>query len=329
MLHFYFLKKLNLLKIINILKNFFSYLISSILKKHFYIGNPISISLEPTTSCNLMCRECITGQRKLSREKGNMQIDLFKKVIDETYKYLSHCFLYFQGEPFLNKEIIAFIKYASSKNIFTATSSNGHFFDNKTSEAIVRSGLDKLIISLDGTNQEVYEKYRVGGDFQKVVEGIENLNFYKKKYHSKKPFLVIQFLVLGTNEHQLGEIKKLSKKLKVDKLELKSVQISDFKKNNILLPKTKKFQRYRIVENELKFKSKLKNRCWRLWNSIVITWNGDILPCCFDKDGKYKFGNINKEAISEIVRNKKAQQFRKRVLSDRKSIDICNNCTNI
>lgn len=328
MLFWSFIKKLNFKKSINFFKVLAGYWLSSIFKKDFYYGMPFSISVEPTTSCNLKCIECTNGQNKLIRPKGQIDVSLFKKIIDENFQFLLNCFIYFQGEPFLLKEIFELINYANRKKIFLSTSTNGHFFDDKYAENTVLSGIDKLIVSLDGCNQEIYQKYRVGGDFEKVVMGIEKLIFYKKIHKMKNPVVVIQFLVTSFNEFQMDDIKKLSSKLKADKLEYKSLQINDFENNYWLLPKNKKYRRYKFENGKLKLKNKLKNKCWRLWNSVVITWDGKVLPCCFDKNAEYILGDINTDTLNNIIHSKSAENFRQMVLSNRKSINICRNCTN-
>ncbi len=342
---FYFFKKLTLKKIFNFIKIKISLFVSNISKKSFRWGFPYSLSVEPTNICNLHCPECPSGNGKLSRKRGSILFEDYKKIIDETHKYLLNLFLYFQGEPFIYGNIFDMIKYASDKNIYTATSTNGHFLSKENAKKIVESKLDKLIISVDGTTQEVYEKYRISGNLEKVIEGIKNLIATKKELKSKTPFVELQFLVLGTNEHQKHDFIKLGKSLNVNSIKLKTAQIYDYENGSKFIPKDKKYSRYIsqkviaksdksqgvILNHPLTFrryvlKKKLKNRCSRLWNSAVVTINGDLLPCCFDKDAKYSLGNIKNNSISEIVDNKSFKDFANRLLKDRKSIDICKNC---
>lgn len=322
-----FLKRLNFLKAINFFKVYFSYLISSTTKKVFRWGKPLSISIEPTTNCNLSCPECPVGNEKLARKGGNINIELFNKIIDSSSKYLLNVFLYFQGEPFLNKNIFKMIKYADKKGVYTVTSTNGHFLTKDNSLKIIESGLDKLIISLDGTTQNIYSQYRVNGDLSQVIEGIKNLVKIKEEQNSKKPFVELQFLVLKTNEYQIDEIKKLAKKLNVEKLSLKSAQVYDYENDNTFIPNNKKHNRYKKENGKWMLKNKLKNRCWRLWNSVVITWNGDVLPCCYDKNAKYSFCNIQNNDLQSLVKNKNFKTFANNVLTNRKGIDICQNCS--
>lgn len=292
-------------------------------------GNfPVSISVEPTTSCNLRCPECPSGLRSFSRPTGMMKLATFAKIIDELHEYLVYLILYFQGEPFLNPGFFDIIKYAHSKKIYTATSTNAHFLDEESALQTVQSGLDRIIISMDGTDQSSYEKYRVGGNLKKVIEGIEHLVAAKKALKIHTPYIILQFLLFKHNTHQIQEVKKLAKKLGVDKLEFKTAQVYDFEKGSELIPEEDSFSRYQLNgNNQFHVKSDLLNKCWKMWHSCVMTWDGNIVPCCFDKDAKYTMGNIHEQSFKEIWNGAKYQEFRSRLFHDRKEIDICKNCT--
>ena len=324
-----FLKKLTFRKVFNAVKIYLSYIFSIIFKFSKRWGYPVSISIEPTATCNLHCPECPSGTDELTRFKGNIDFSLFRKVIDETAPYLLNLILYFQGEPFFNKDIFKLIEYASvKKKIYSVTSTNGHFLTAEIARKIVLSGLDKIIISLDGTTQETYERYRRGGDLETVLSGIRNLISQREKLQSQTPIIVIQFLVFKFNEHEIEPVKELCKDLKVDRLELKSAQIYDFEKNSDLIPDIEKYSRYKKNANgKFEIKSKLKNHCRRLWEANVITNKGEVLPCCFDKDAKYSAGNVKEYKFSEIKNNIAAVSFREKLLKSRKQIDICRNCT--
>jgi radical SAM protein with 4Fe4S-binding SPASM domain len=324
-----FLQKLTFKKILNILKVHLGYCLSSILKKEFSFGFPLNISVEPANVCNLHCPECPTGIGNSHGVKGLTDFQLFKKSVDELSPYLSSLILYFQGEPYLNKQFCEIIEYASvKKNIYTISSTNGHFLDKETSRKTVSSGLDKLIVSIDGATQDIYEKYRVGGSLAKVIDGINNIVEAKAMLKSSLPKIVISFLVTGENEHQIPEMRKLAKDLKVDKLVLKSAQIYDFENGSKLIPSIKKFSRYKKnINGTWSIKSKLNNKCKRLWESAVITNAGDVLPCCFDKSADYKFGNIKSNSFNNIKKEKEYSNFRKNILLNRKAISMCRNCT--
>ena len=93
-----------------------------------------------------------------------LQKDFFSETIDQLHKELFYLVFYFQGEPYLNPGFLDMVKYAASKKIYTATSTNAHYLTDENAKRTVESGLDRLIISIDGTTQETYQQYRVGGN---------------------------------------------------------------------------------------------------------------------------------------------------------------------
>lgn len=292
-------------------------------------GYPISISFEPTTSCNLRCPECPSGLRAFTRPTGMLQDHFFRDTIDQLSADLLYLVFYFQGEPYLNPAFLDMVQYAASKRIYTATSTNAHYLTDKLAKKTVESGLDRLIISIDGTTQDVYQQYRVGGKLEKVLDGARNIVKWKKELKSRTPFVFFQFLVVKPNEHQLEDIKKLAAEIGVDDVRFKTAQVYDYQNDpNGLIPTITRFSRYRKGSNgETQPKNDLKNHCWRLWHATVITWDGLVVPCCFDKDAQHTLGNLKGKPFREVWHNKEYVQFRKTLLQSRKNIDICANCS--
>ena len=322
------LSKLTLRRAFNALKVLSSYYISKWTKKPVQWGMPISISFEPTTSCNLRCPECPSGLRAFTRPTGMLKKDFFTDTIDQISKELLYLVFYFQGEPFLNPGFLDMVKYASEKNIYTATSTNAHYLDDENAKRTIESGLDRLIISIDGTTQDVYQQYRIGGNLDKVLEGTKNIIRWKKELKSKTPFIIFQFLVVKPNEHQVEDVKRLAKETGVDDVWFKTAQVYDFENDpNQLIPTIDKFSRYRKTANGYSFKGKMADHCWRLWHSPVITWDGLIAPCCFDKDAQHQLGDLKSKSFKEIWKNGKYTAFRSKILKGRKNIDICSNCS--
>jgi len=256
-----------------------------------------------------------------------MPIDSYREIVDQLSPHLVYLTLYFQGEPMLNRNFIEMVTYAKQKRIFVATSTNGHFLDDSSARKIVESGLDRLIISLDGIDQSTYEKYRVGGKLDTVLTGIANIMKWKKELHSSRPFVELQFLVLGTNEHQIQDIQRFANSILADKLSFKSAQLYNFGDNPFITSKPA-FSRYeKSSEGKLKIRNSLPNRCHRMWHSSVITWDGKILPCCFDKDAGHVLGDLAAESFATTWRGPGYKEFRKGIFKSRKEINICSNCT--
>jgi radical SAM protein with 4Fe4S-binding SPASM domain len=323
-----FNKYLNFSKSYNFILLFVSYFISKWLGKNYHWGKPIAVAIEPTTSCNLRCPECPSGLRSFSRNTGMLDLKLFEKVIDEMQNHLLYLNLYFQGEPYLNPNFFDFITYANNKKIITSTSTNAHYLNDDNARKTVESGLKRLIISIDGVTQKSYSSYRVGGKLEKVLEGTKNIIEWKKKLKSKYPQVVFQFLVVKQNEHEIEEIKNIGLKLGVDKVIYKTAQVYDFEDGNELIPSIEKYSRYKKLGNgKFGIKNPLKNQCWRMWHSFVMTWDGKVVPCCFDKDAHYTVGDLSKQSFEDVWKNKEYQKFRSAILKGRKEIDICKNCS--
>ena len=322
------LSKLTARRMWNALKVYSSFYISKWIKKPLQWGMPVSISFEPTTSCNLRCPECPSGLRAFTRPTGMLQQNFFKETLDQLYKDLFYLVFYFQGEPYLNPAFLEMVQYASEKKIYTATSTNAHYLTDENARLTVTSGLSRLIISIDGTTQEVYQQYRRGGHLDKVIAGAKNMVKWKKQLKSKTPFIIFQFLVVKPNEHQIDEVKKLGREIGVDDVWFKTAQIYDFENDpNGLIPTTDKFSRYKKTSKGNQFKGKIANQCWRLWHDPVITWDGLVAPCCFDKDAQHRMGDLKNQSFKDIWHNENYKLFRAKLLNGRKNIDICANCS--
>ena len=321
--------KLTLRRLWNGGKVLSSYYLSKWTGKPFQWGYPVSISFEPTTSCNLRCPECPSGLRAFTRPTGMLQRDFFRDTIDQLSAELLYLVFYFQGEPYLNPSFLDMVQYASGRGIYTATSTNAHYLTDQQAKKTVESGLDRLIISIDGATQEIYEQYRIGGRLEKVLEGARNIMKWKKELKSATPFVFFQFLVVRPNEHQMDDIKKLAKEVGVDEVRFKTAQVYDYEKDpNQLIPVKEKYSRYRKNDKGgYEFKNSLKNHCWRLWHATVISWDGLVVPCCFDKDAQHQLGDLKDKPFKEIWNNERYMNFRRQVLQSRKNIDICSNCS--
>jgi radical SAM protein with 4Fe4S-binding SPASM domain len=324
-----FLSKLTARRLLNMARVYGSYLVSKWTGKSLQWGMPISISFEPTTSCNLRCPECPSGLRAFSRPTGMLRRDFFTETIDQLAPDLSYLVFYFQGEPYLNPDFLNMVQYAASRKIYTATSTNAHYLKDEVARRTVESGLDRLIISIDGTTQETYQQYRVGGHLDKVLEGARNVVRWKRELKSRTPFIIFQFLVVRHNEHQIEDVHRLAKEIGVDQVRLKTAQVYDFENDpNHLIPTNNKYSRYkRGKDGRMQFKGNNQSHCWRLWHDPVITWDGAVVPCCFDKDAQHKLGSLHNQSFKELWTNENYKVFRSKVLQSRQSIDICANCS--
>jgi radical SAM protein with 4Fe4S-binding SPASM domain len=305
-----------------------SFYVSKFLQRPIHWGFPIAVSIEPTTACNLQCPECPSGLRSFTRATGRITKETFEKIVDQVFSKTLFLTLYFQGEPFIHKDLLDLVRIAKRRRLFVSTSTNGHFLDDENARRTVESGIDRIIVSIDGASQEIYEQYRVGGDLNKVLQGTRNLVEWKKKLRSKVPEIVFQFLVVKPNEHQLDMIYQLGRDMGVDDVRFKTAQIYDFENGGPLMPENQNYSRYiKSADGKYKLKNSLPDHCWKMWNSCVFTWDGKVLPCCFDKDAKHSLGTIREKGFQEIWSGSSYNNFRRQVLTSRKSIDICSNCS--
>ena len=269
-------------------------------------GYPYEWEIDTTNICQLKCPLCHTGLDTVNRQKGVMHFDLFKKTIDEIKDYCIWLSLYSWGEPFLNKEIDKYVAYANQANLGTIISSNlNKPLTPEMAERLIRSGLDALIISLDGTTQEVYEIYRVGGHLDRVLDNIKLLAETRKALGYRTPFLEWQFIVMRQNEHQIAEAREMAKDLGVDNIVFKNVDFPHGEDDPALAAKWVPVNAEAFLRDQPFEKPYKENgiRCWRLWRSGVVNWDGGYAPCCYLTDASDDFGSVKTQSIKEIWNN--------------------------
>jgi radical SAM protein with 4Fe4S-binding SPASM domain len=322
------LRTMRFYRIWNLLLLRSSYSLSRLVGRPILWGKPFSLSIEPTTACNLACPECPSGLKQFTRPTGKIDTGLHEKILQQVSKNVFYINYYFQGEPFLHPQFLDLIRVAKKHHIYTATSTNAHFIDEAKAKEIVQSGLDRLIISIDGLTQETYENYRVNGQLSKVIEATKLLIQAKSELSSSTPHLIFQFLVVKPNEHEVPAVFTLGRELGIDEVRIKSAQLYDYKLGHRLIPENESYSRYkRRKDGMYQLKYKTGNHCWRMWSGSVITWDGKVVPCCFDKDAHHQLGTLENLSFEEIWKSEKYRHFRGQVLKARNEIDICENCS--
>lgn len=314
-------------RILNAALAVFSFLVSALIKKPVVWGKPFILTIEPTNLCNLRCPLCVTGNGRMTRSGGAMDFETFQKIIDENDDRLIYLLLYQQGEPFLNKAFLDFVEYASRRDIFVTTSSNAHYFDPETAQRTVASGLDSLIVSIDGADQASYARYRVGGDLERVKKGVANLIAERGKQGRRTPMIYLQFIAMQHNEHQIPAMKKLTRELGADKLLVKTAHVETPEEAQQWLPQKASLRRYSSANGRLTPKRKGAGPCPRPWTSSLVNWDGTVVPCCFDKNAAHPLGGVNRDAFTTIWNSEEYDQFRTTMLNHRADLDICANCS--
>ena len=307
------------------------------LKNSYVAGFPYHLTIETGNFCTLHCPLCPTGQGKEDLPKGFLTFANFKKIIDEFGDYLLVLELYNWGEPFLNREFLKMIRYARDKNIIVTTSSNLNIFDDKTCRKLIQSGLNLLMVSLDGASQETVETYQRGNNFAKVINNIKKIVKEKRKLNSRKPLLQWKFFVTKFTEKEMPKAKRLAKEIGVDHIEFAKI-LCDMSQRFFLDPESQfenvkewlpHDERYSAYDNILKIRKKaLKNDCSSLWTRSVMNWDGTIFPCCNVYGKKWGFGNALEEGFTTIWNNDDYRSSRERVANGKITMKktICDIC---
>lgn len=291
-------------------------------------GYPKELFIEPTNICNAKCPLCPTGTGKLKREKGYMSFETFKKIIDEVRFYSQTIYLWNLGEPFLNEDIFKMISYAKKFGLFVMSSTNGYAFKDKQSIAkLIDSGLDRLIVGIDGIDQQTFSKYRKGLRLNLVLKGLEQLNVRKRKLKVDHPWIDFQFIVMKHNQNQIKQASVLAKKLGTHfRPKFLSMEMVDNKNPQNWLPDKDTLRIYKQSGNEFMLKRKMINNTCTAWDSMVINWDGTVNPCIFDYYSNIVLGKIPRSSVHEIWTVKKFTDFRRKVLMNRSDVKICRTC---
>lgn len=257
-----------------------------------------------------------------------MSLNDFKFIIEKIYKHTTYLVFYFMGEPFLNKEAYHMISCAKEKGIFVSACTNGHFLN---ADRLLESKIDEINFQVGGVTQATHEIYRIGGNLSKTLENMKEIIRKKKEGNGKfKTHITLGFIVMRHNEEQIKEIQKIGKQIGVDEVQIINPCVRTIEQAREMLPADRTYWIYdepALREGMLVHKGRPRNKCWWLWHSTVITWNGDVLPCCRDPQGEYVMGNIFHSELKEIWNNSNYVLFRKKVLRDQLSIPMCNLCS--
>ncbi len=295
-------------------------------KVRYFRHKPCFISVEPANYCQLSCPECYVGtHRRPVSERRLMHASVLIPLLAEVAPCVHTMQFYFQGEPTLNSQLPMFIGEAQKFRMVTIVSTNAQAISREMAYQLVSAGLSKIIVSMDGLTQSTYERYRRGGKVKCVLDALSWLSEAKAEFGSDIE-IELQCLMLKTNQHEWEELRRRYRELGATRFVLKTVQISDERNFESLLPDDKSLSRYeQAADGSYRLHGKLRRRCLRLWRGCVVAADGNVLPCCFDKAEQYSFGRNT--SLQEAWFSESAMAFRERVLTQREKIPICQNCT--
>ena len=308
-------------RFINALRCYASYALNRLGSARFVRHTPLFVSVEPSAVCQLRCPACPVGLAFGNKcAEVYMSMDLWERVLSQIKDSAWVVQFYFQGEPLLNKDLPLMIREAHDAGLYTIVSTNAQAMTPELANALVAAGLDRIIISMDGLTQESYSAYRVGGSLDQCKAALRWLQEAK----SAGLTIELQVLRLRSNEHEWRAFRKEYKTLGADRLVFKTAQLYDYRHGHPLMPSEPRYRRYEQHADGLWYRKPLGKGCFRVWSGVVIAANGDVLPCCYDKDHAHAYGNLRTASLRDLFSGPKAQAFRAQALLQ--TPQICQEC---
>ncbi len=295
---------------------------------------PFYYFVDPCNVCNLRCPLCPTGNYTLDKHQGMMSFEMYKGIIDRIKDYALTVGVYNLGEPFLNKRVFDMIDYTQANNIGTNLSSNFNWPVPVDVKDIVRCGLEYITISLDGLSQETYEKYRVKGDINEVIENLKALVAAKKAMKSATPVIEWQFIVFKHNEHELPRVKELARTWGVDRLRvvpptIPPEMVDDAAVRDEWMPTNKVYREHDPALAQQRGYI-LDQACFYLYRTMRIDPDGSIAPCCYARDRTHNYANLDDGDLREIWNNRyyvsSRQLFARKPLPKDRIKTFCDEC---
>ena len=283
---------------------------------------PPALSIELSSACNLSCPECVTGTGLIVRKNRFMDYDLAEKISSQTRGITLSAWLYFQGEPMMHPRFFDIAELFREMNPVIST--NGHFLDAESCTRLASSGIKKIIISYDGITPEVYSLYRKRGDHERVTGGIRTLAAVIREQRSSLK-MELQFLMHRGNKHEEAAVAAFAGSVGAE-FRVKSMQVLEPGRAGEWISEDTRKTRYKKTGGEWKHAGTPSRGCLRMWTTPVITTDGNVLPCCFDKNGAHAMGNLFNSTFSEIWNGRKYRSFRDTIIKSRDLTDICRDC---
>ncbi|NKC11592.1 MAG: radical SAM protein [Gammaproteobacteria bacterium] len=288
---------------------------------------PVHVSIEPTNACNARCPVCETGKDEMHRRKGLLDKQAYEQFVDDICGTTNSLMYYFMGEPFLNKHAYDMIRYARERGIYVETCTNGDFVDAK---GVIYSAINKLSFQLGGMTEASHRRYRVASSLEKAHKNLYELIEERRKRPESNLQIEVGFIVMRHNEHEVPEFLRWAEEIGVDIANVVDPCVRNMLEGYAYLPKDRKYWYYDEAAFEqgiLKPKVVPDNDCVWIWNSIQVNWNGDAVPCCRDPNGLHVLGNVFEEGLMRVFNGARAREFRRRILTDQGSIDLCRLCS--
>lgn len=277
---------------------------------------PTRVTIELTNRCNVSCTFC--HRQVVDMQLGDMSFDLYKKIIDEMAAHTPIKMVpFFRGEPIMHPNFIEYMKYAKQRGIGPIqVFSNGLIFDRQIAEAVIEAGVDFVSFSLDTLDKEIYKTSRILGDLEKSMENVRQFGLLCKKCREEGkdvPQIQVSTVDLDVYRREQQEFVDYWKKY-VDIVRI----YEEHDENGKFVKKE--------VSDRLGYISERKP-CHKLYNDMIIYWDGRIALCNYDWDEKHSLGDVNRQTLEEIWNSDAYERVRQMHETDTIDADyICNKC---
>ena len=291
-------------------RNRIGLLLSYIRRQAHAPAGPLTLAIESTAKCNLFCPMC--PREYLYFPPRDMELSLFRKIIDEAKDFLEFAVPYGTGEPLLNPEIYDMIAYCRQLGVPTGISTNATILNEKASRRLIEAGLDYIIFAFDGATRETFEKYRKGADFEKVRQNI--LTFLRiKKEMRARIFCIIQVVKLKDNVHELADLVRMWR--------IEGVNEMRIKKDEVHIEGC-------AIPGDNGNRPPHRHPCYLLWRGpMYIHYDGTVYPCCYIYPNE-PAGNVRKAGLKEIWNAPAMVALREaHIAGDLTRYPACINCT--
>ena len=284
-------------------------------------------NVELTNKCPMRCVMCARTNNML-REQGLMTFETFKTVIDQFVaaspaEALSQdTWLHHFGESLVHPEFGRFVRYAVSKGVRACMSVNPIMLTPAIADELLGTGITKLYISLDGHDDESFYKIRgVKDAYEKSKANL--LEFLRKKSElGLKTRIVLSMINFGLNRESIERQRSYWESVPgIDEYLCKAFITwnGDAADVNKLADEQ--------TDNEEMRKRYPTPACSVPWETLSVTWDGEIVPCCFDYDKKYPLGNLKEHSLTEIWNGERMRALRREFLANNVQNELCRRCT--
>jgi radical SAM protein with 4Fe4S-binding SPASM domain len=273
---------------------------------------PIRLWVESSLVCNLQCTMC-PNRTIPNAEKGNMDFELYKKIIDEAKEFAADVNIHHRGEPLANPRLPEMIRYAVNAGLKVRLHTNATLLDRKRAEEIIRARPDWVSVSFDGFQKDLYEQVRKGAHFESTVSNILGFLEARRRARTRKPYITVERIDFAhlrdrVDESQVNELAHLFRQRGIDELIVKQeFNWTTETASEPILPRT-------------------YNVCTFPWYAMVICWDGTVTPCPQDYMAKMRLGNVGNNSIREIWNDEPYQLLRRKLIDDVQSLPLCKRC---